>query len=196
MKYLLTLFLSISAFAGNKEILNLNNIEYHINPKLNAIFYIRARTNTDIGHYYQTKYGGILEYIDNKTTYFVGHYKVLEWNSFENEYGRTHRNFIGVRHKINNYEARYVLESFHLPSNKQFYRNRYRITYEKKVGKLIPSASYEYLRFRDKNFNRFNFTVSKQFNKHFRFGVGWEERQQNDGSYNHILMTNVRYTIK
>lgn len=206
MKKLLIAFclLMTTAFSQETEVMNQENLEYLNNRGTNFIVYFRTRYNVDQNHMFQIKPGLIVEQAVSKNfTGLVGYYNQTEWRKSTKNYANFHRYWFGGRYvffRKNHHilEARQNFEVFVYPeTGTHKVRNRTRMWWERRDGFIIPSVSYEYLRFQNTNTSRINFMLARNFNKHLTLGAGYEARQMPaTGDFNNIVFTLVRYHIK
>jgi opacity protein-like surface antigen len=196
--------MTASVMAQDTEVMNQENLEYRTNRGTNFILYFRTRYNVDQSHLFQVKPGVIVEQsVGKNLTGLVGYYNQTEWRKSQEDYTNFHRYWGGARYIFfrrnhNILEGRQLLEVFQYPENGSVkVRNRSRIWWERRDGFIVPSASYEYLRFQNTNTSRINFMLSHNFDKHLTVGVGYEARQMPaTGDFNNIAFTLVRYHIK
>lgn len=202
-KLLLALMLTLtSAFAQDTEIMNQNQLEYKVRPDTNVILYFRTRYDLNISHMLQIKPGLIIEKKQtDRFTGLIGYYNQSDWNKKTSSYVNIHRSWIGGRYvlftkKDHVVESRYIFETFVYPDTVKV-RSRARVLWEYRNHWIVPTTSYEYLRFQNTNTKRISGMITHNFDDHLSVGVGFEARQMpSTMKYDLIPYSLIRYHIK
>lgn len=207
---ILAVLMCAGVYAQDTELMNTYTVQYNMNRSTMVTGYFRTRLNLsqDAGQFLQVKPGVIVDHVVKVKKYNgyiqAGYYNQADYDSTSDNYNNMHRFFAGPRwylfNKKNNnnrLENRLLFEQFYTATGVAVHtRVRDRVMWEYLNHKYIPSASYEYLRTQNTNFNRFNFLLRKQVTPKTQVGAGFELRQFPDGQYHRIVWTTFNYVVK